>query len=172
VWDLGGNVGVFSRIASDKGIPTISFDIDTAAIERNYLECVTKGETNILPLLTDLNNPSPGIGWANEERTSLLARGPADTVLALALVHHLAISNNVPLTKIADFLGNICNSLIIEFVPKGDSQVKRLLATREDIFPDYTQLEFERVFGSYFATISSLRLRESERTIYLMRRIA
>ena len=172
VWDLGGNVGVFSRIASDKGIPTISFDIDTAAIERNYLECVTKGETNILPLLTDLNNPSPGIGWANEERTSLLARGPADTVLALALVHHLAISNNVPLTKIADFLSNICNSLIIEFVPKSDSQVKRLLATREDIFPDYTQLEFERVFGLYFATISSLRLRESERTIYLMRRIA
>jgi ribosomal protein L11 methylase PrmA len=170
VWDLGGNVGIFSRIASDKGIPTISFDIDPAAIERNYLECVAKGETNILPLLVDLTNPSPGIGWVGNERMSLLERGPADTVLALALVHHLAISNNVPLGKIADFLSRICNSIIIEFVPKSDSQVQRLLATREDIFPDYTQSAFERVFGRYFAVLNSVRIKDSERILYLMQR--
>ncbi|GAI82895.1 unnamed protein product, partial [marine sediment metagenome] len=96
VWDLGANVGIFSRIASDKGIQTISFDIDPAAVEKNYLECVERNETNILPLLLDLTNPSPGIGWENQERTSLLERGSADTVLALALIHHLAISNNLP----------------------------------------------------------------------------
>lgn len=170
VWDLGANIGMFSRIASDKGIQTISFDIDHAAVERNYLECVAKGETNILPLLVDLTNPSPGIGWENRERMSLVERGPADTVLALALVHHLAISNNVPLAKIACFFNNICNSLIIEFVPKTDSQVQRLLATREDIFPDYTQPAFETEFSRYFAIQSSVRIRDSERTLYLMQK--
>jgi ribosomal protein L11 methylase PrmA len=168
VWDLGGNVGIFSRIASDKGIPTISFDIDPAAIERSYLECVSKGETNILPLLEDLTNPSSGIGWAGTERMSLMQRGPADTVLALALVHHLAISNNVPFNKLADFFSKICRSLIIEFVPKNDSHVKSLLVTREDIFPDYTQAAFERAFGPYFAVLNSLRIKDSERVLYLM----
>jgi len=171
VWDLGGNVGMFSRIASDKGIPTTCFDIDPAAIERNYLECVAKGETDILPLLIDLTNPSPAIGWASEERTSLLERGPADMVLALALIHHLAISNNVPLTKIADFLSSICNSLIIEFVPKSDSQVQRLLSTREDIFFEYTQQAFEKEFERHFTVLRSQGIKESARTLYLMQRI-
>jgi len=170
VWDLGANVGMFSRIASDKGIDTISFDIDPAAIERNYLDCIKRGETSILPLLLDLTNPSPNVGWQNQERMSILERGPADTVLALALVHHLAISNNVPLAKIAEFLSNICNSLIIEFVPKTDSQVQRLLSTREDIFTDYTQPAFELEFGKYFTMHSSARIRDSERTLYLMQR--
>lgn len=170
VWDLGANVGMFSRIASDKGIDTISFDIDPAAIERNYLDCIKRGETSILPLLLDLTNPSPNIGWQNQERMSILERGPADTVLALALVHHLALSNNVPLAKIAEFLSNICNSLIIEFVPKTDSQVQRLLSTREDIFPNYTQPAFELEFGKYFTIHSSARIRDSERTLYLMQR--
>lgn len=170
VWDLGGNVGTFSRIASERGIPTISFDIDPAAVERNYLDSVARGDANILPLLIDLTNPSSGIGWENAERLSLLERGPVDTVLALALVHHLAISNNVPLSKIANFLSGICHSLIIEFVPKSDSQVQRLLATREDIFPDYTQEDFEKECEMCFAIVRCQRIRESERTLYLMQR--
>jgi len=170
VWDLGANVGIFSRIASDKGIQTISFDIDPAAVEKNYLECVRKGETNILPLLLDLTNPSPSIGWENKERMSLFERGPADTGLTLALIHHLAISNNLLLNKIADFFNRICKSLIIEFVPKSDSQVQRLLTTREDIFPDYTQRVFESEFRKYFTIQSSGEIRDSKRTLYLMRR--
>jgi hypothetical protein len=170
VWDLGANVGMFSRIASDKGIQTISFDIDPAAVERNYLECVRKDETNILPLLLDLSNPSPNIGWENEERMSLFERGPADTVFALALIHHLAISNNLPLDRIATLLSKICDSLIIEFVPKNDSQVQRLLSTREDIFPDYTQQVFEAEFCKYFTVEGSVRIRDSERTLYLMQK--
>lgn len=170
VWDLGGNVGMFSRIASDKGILTISFDIDPAAIEINYRECATKGDEHILPLLVDLTNPTPGIGWEGEERTSFLDRGPADAVLALALVHHLAISNNVPLGRIADFFGRLCNSLIIEFVPKNDSQVQRLLSTREDIFAEYTQKAFEKEFERHFTILRCLKIDESERTLYLMQR--
>ncbi len=98
------------------------------------LECVSEGEMNILALLEDLTNPSSGIGWEGTERMSLLQRGPADTVLALALVHHLAISNNVPTSKIADLLSGICSSLIIEFVTKSKSQVKGFWQ-RGKIFP-------------------------------------
>jgi hypothetical protein len=120
-------------------------------------------------LLLDLTNPSPSIGWENQERMSLAERGPADVVMALALIHHLAISNNVPLGRIASFLSRICNWLIIEFVPKCDSQVQRLLATRDDIFTDYTQAAFEREFGEYFVMEDSVIIKGSERVLYLMR---
>jgi len=170
VWDLGANIGVFSRIASDKGIQTVSFDVDPVAVEKNYLESVRRKETNILPLVIDLNNPSAGRGWENEERMSLIERGPTDTVFALALVHHLAISNNVPFSRIASFFSRICKWLIIEFVPKSDSQVKRLLSTREDIFTDYTQAAFESEFREYFTIQEFKRIKDSERTLYLMKR--
>ena len=172
VWDLGANVGVFSRISSDKGIDVLSFDVDPSAVEKIYLECVARGESNMLPLLLDLTNPSPGIGWKNEERMSLLERSSADVVLALALVHHLAISNNVPLGKLAEFFSTMCGWLVIEFVPKSDSQVQRLLSTREDVFPDYVQPVFEREFGRYFSIEDSVRIGGSERTMYLMKRRA
>lgn len=168
IWDLGANMGMFSRVASDKGIQTISFDVDSAAVEKNYLKCVRDSETNILPLLLDLTNPSPNIGWENQERISLFERSPQDTVLALALIHHLAISNNLPINKIADFFNKICNSLIIEFVPKNDTQVQRLLSTRKDIFPDYTQQVFKYEFEKHFKIQSSVKIKDSERTVYLM----
>lgn len=159
VWDLGANTGVFSRLASTRGIHTVSFDLDHAAVEKNYRECVTKDETNLLPLVMDLANPSSGLGWANEERLSLCERGGADALLALALVHHLAISNNLPLAKIAEFLSRLARYLIIEFVPKSDSQVKRLLRTREDIFGNYNQDSFEMVFSKFFAIKRRARIR-------------
>jgi len=169
VWDLGANVGTFSRLAADRGIATVSFDVDPAAVEKNYLDCVARGETGILPLVLDLTNPSPGIGWQNRERMSLEERGPADAVLALALVHHLAISNNVPLPGIAGFLSQICGWLIIEFAPKNDSQVQRLLATREDVFPDYDEQAFERDFDRCFTAEDSSAIVGSQRKMYIMR---
>jgi len=171
VWDVGANTGVFSRIASDRGHATIASDIDPVAVEADYLAARNR-EQHILPLLIDLTNPSPGIGWNNRERTAFLDRGPVDVVFALALVHHLAISNNVPLGNIAELFHRMCSWLVIEFVPKSDSQVTRLLATREDIFPDYRQEVFEEQFKCYFEIRSSARVECSERTIYLMRRRA
>jgi len=168
VWDLGANTGSFSRIAGNKGIPTIAFDIDPAAVEKNYLECVKNSETNILPLLLDLTNPSPGIGWANEERLSFISRGPIDMVLALALIHHLAISNNLPFRYIADFLHRMCRYLIIEFVEKEDSQVQKLLHTREDIFDNYTKKYFENSFQDYFLIRKYKEITNTKRTLYLM----
>ncbi len=170
VWDLGGNVGLFSRIPAKQKINTISFDVDSAAVERNYLECKKEGGGNLLPLILDLSNPSPDMGWALKERESVIARGPADMAFALALIHHLAIANNVPLNKIADFFPRICSSLIIEFVPKEDSQVRRLLSTREDIFPGYDRPSFENEFKKYFTIEKSRDIRGSSRTLYLMRK--
>lgn len=169
VWDLGANEGTFSRIASRRGIATVAFDIDPVAVEKNYRQCRAERERNLLPLLCDLTNPVPGIGWQNRERLAFLDRGPADTVLALALVHHLAISNNLPFDKIASFFADCCASLIIEFIPKNDSQVRKLLATREDVFLDYDQRTFERVFARWFAIDDAVSIRGSERTMYLMR---
>lgn len=170
VWDLGANNGVFSRIASDRGIKTVAFDIDPVAVEKSYLYSVKNQEESILPLVLDLTNPSPSIGWDNEERMSIKQRKLPDMVFALALIHHLAISNNVPLSKIAAYFNDICSSLIIEFVPKNDSQVKKLLASREDIFGNYNQEAFENEFAKYFKILSSERIKSSERTLYLMSR--
>lgn len=170
LWDLGANTGIFSRIASNKGIKTISFDIDPAAVEINYLNCVKNKETHILPLILDLSNPTPSLGWANEERMSLNDRSENNTVLALALIHHLIISNNVPIQKIAEFFKEVCRYLIIEFVPKTDSQVERLLVTREDIFSDYNSQTFEEKFRLYFLILKSQKIVGTERILYLMRK--
>lgn len=169
VWDLGANTGLFSRIASGRGIPTVAFDVDPLAVERNYLEMKTKKESCLLPLVMDLTNPSPGSGWDNRERMSLEERGPADAILALALLHHLAISNNVPFERIAGFFRRIGRYLVIEFVPKDDSQVGRLLVTREDIFGDYTQARFEEAFGRAFEILRAVPIRDSGRVLYLMK---
>jgi hypothetical protein len=169
VWDLGGNIGLFSRIASDRGIDTLCFDIDPDAVERNYQRVSATGEEHLLPLLLDLTNPTSRRGWHGNERSSLLDRGPADTAMALALIHHLAISNNVPLDRLAQFFSETCRYLIIEFVPKSDSQVERLLATREDIFPNYRQDCFEAAFEEEFDILRSTPIRGSERTLYLMK---
>lgn len=169
-WDLGANNGFFSRVASEQGIPTVAFDIDPTAVEMNWREVKEKEEQDILPLLMDLTNPSPDLGWDHAERSSFLGRGPADIVFALALIHHLSISNNVPLPLLASFFAKAGRWLIIEFVPKNDSQVKRLLATREDVFPDYTKEGLVAAFGKVFDIIAAEDIAGSERTLYLMQR--
>lgn len=170
VWDLGANNGVFSRIAAAGQIPTVSFDFDPMAVEQNYLACKEAQVTNLLPLVMDLANPSPAIGWNNTERQSLLDRGPADLAMALALVHHLAIANNVPLPALAQFFASLCNWLIIEFVPKEDSQVQRMLSTRDDIFASYTAEGFESEFARLFEIVEKQAVGDSSRTLYLLKK--
>jgi hypothetical protein len=171
VWDLGANKGVFSRVAAENGAFVVSSDIDPTAVEKNYRQMKAEKAENLLPLLLDLTNPSPSIGWASEERDCFAGRGPADMVLALALIHHLSISNNVPLFQAADFFARLGKWLVIEFVPKADSQVQKLLVSREDIFPEYTREGFEAAFQQRFRITEAINVRESERTLYLMERL-
>ncbi len=170
VWDIGANTGVYSRLAAEAGHGVISFDVDPACVEQNYRIVREKKEPGVLPLLLDLVNPPPGSGWAHEERESLADRADADVVLALALVHHIAISNNVPLRMIAEYFARLAPKLIIEFVPKSDPKAATLLATRDDVFPSYTQDGFEEAFGAVFDIEESRAIRESQRVLYRMTR--
>jgi ribosomal protein L11 methylase PrmA len=170
VWDLGANDGRFSRLASRRGALTAAWDIDPLCVERNYLAARREGDRRLVPLVLDLTNPSSSLGWAQEERMSLTQRGPVDVVMALGLLHHLAIGNNVPLSRIAAYFARLGHRLIVEFVPKEDSHVRRLLAAREDIFPNYHREGFERAFGKHFALVSSQPIAGSWRWIYHLER--
>jgi hypothetical protein len=167
VWDLGANDGTFSNIAADLGMYTVAFDVDAKAVEQNYAH-KDKRDNLILPLVQDLTNPSPSLGWAHAERHSLEERGPADVVMALALIHHLAITNHSPFSQIAGFFARISNHLIIEFVPKGDSKVELLLsAFSRNKFDGYTQENFEASFSKHFTLIDKKSVKGSKRIIYL-----
>lgn len=169
VLDLGANTGVFSREAASSGATVIAFDIDPVAVEKNYLRVKMDKERGILPLVLDLTNPSPSLGWDNRERDSFAVRGHAEMLLALALIHHLAISNNVPLSRLSEFFAlHTSKRLVIEFVPKTDPQVQKLLATRRDIFVDYTREGFEKAFTERFKILRAEPLAESGRILYLM----
>lgn len=169
VWDLGANTGSFSRLASSNAVATIAFDIDPAAVEKNYLTIKSEKLEHMVPLVLDLTNPSGGIGWGNQERMSLQERGPVDMLMALALIHHLAISNNLPFEKIADYFSQLGRYLIIEFVPKEDSQVQRLLASRKDIFANYHEEGFEAAFSQFYEVLRTESLNDSERKLYLLK---
>ena len=170
VWDLGANNGVFSRLASEEGAFTVSFDIDPAAVEQNYRQVKKEKEINLLPLVLDLTNPSPAIGWQNQERDSLIERAPVEMVFALALIHHMTISNNVPFNMLANFFQSLGKWLIIEFIPKSDSQVQKLLQSRVDIFDQYNRKDFESIFQEHYKIRKKEQIQESERYLYLMER--
>jgi ribosomal protein L11 methylase PrmA len=168
VLDLGANNGEFSKICAQNGAYTIACDIDPLAVNACYLD--NQSNSRLLPLIIDLTNPSPALGWANLERSAFSDRFQVDLVLALALIHHLAISNNLPFEMIAGYFSKLGKYLLIEFVPKADSKVKILLQNRQDIFSDYSQKSFESAFSRFYKIIDRHQVKESKRIIYLMKR--
>ena len=170
VWDLGANTGRFSRIAAESGAFVAAIEMDPSAVELNWREVESNGDTAVLPLWVDLSNPTPSQGWAHSERPSLAERGPADVAMALAVVHHIAIGNNVPLPDIAEWFAGLAERLIIEWIPKEDPMVVRLLASREDVFADYSQDGFEAAIAPHFTVERRESLRGSVRTLYLLHR--
>ncbi len=168
LWDAGANDGYFSRLGSKQKIATIATDFDHIAIEHAYLRSKDEKDSSLQPLVIDLTNPSPSIGWQNKERPSFLKRSSFDLTLCLALVHHLAIANNLPLSYIAELFHDHTKHMIIEFVSKDDSNTARLLANREDIFVNYTQESFEKEFSHFFNIIAKNPVKDSKRTLYLM----
>ena len=167
--DLGANNGEFSRVAMKRGVEIVSLDIDPMAVEENYSKAKKNKEKSLLPLIQDFTNPSPAIGFSNDERMSFNERFKCDVVMALALIHHLSISNNLPFANIAKFLVSLAPNLIIEFVPKSDSKVQTLLSSREDIFVNYDVDNFEKDFGEYYDILKSVKINGSDRIMYLMR---
>jgi hypothetical protein len=169
-WDLGANTGGYSAIAADAGYRVVAWDQDAASVETHWRRVRGDANSAILPLVLDLANPSPAIGWGLEERASFLERGEPDVMLALALVHHLAIGNNVPLPSVASLFARIASRAIVEFVPKDDPMTRRLLAARRDIFEHYTIDGFRGAFGGPFRIGREAPITDSSRTLFLLER--
>lgn len=171
VCDLGANDGFFSLLAQQQGAYVISSDYDPLCVNNNYRRLKAIASTSILPLMIDITNTSANLGWNHTERESFEERMQPDCIFALALIHHLAISNNIPLEFLANYFSKLSPYVIIEFVPKTDKKVQTLLATRKDIFPHYTQEIFESVFEKTFHILQKTTIEDSERTLYLMKRL-
>lgn len=169
VWDLGANDGTFSRLAAEHGAVTVAWDIDPSAVEQCYRHSVRAGQKQLYPALLDLTNPSPALGWNLTERQSLFERRRPDLAMALALLHHLAIGNNVPLDRCADFFKRVTDTLIIEWVPKTDSKVAALLRNRRDIFSDYDEAGFTRAFTRHYRVQERHRVKNSDRVLYFLK---
>jgi len=139
VWDIGCNTGDFSKIALDSGAEyAIGFDFDQGALDKAFSRACDQN-LNLLPLFLDAANPAPNQGWDGRERISLMDRAPADAIFALAVVHHLAITRNIPLPRVIDWIVDMAPAGIIEFVPKTDPMVQELLRLRDDIFENYSE---------------------------------
>jgi hypothetical protein len=168
VWDLGANTGRFARLASSTGIDTLAFDLDPYCVDIAYTQARTADDRHLIPLVMDLTDPSPSLGWGNAERATLEERGPADLVLALALIHHLAIGANVPFPMIAERFAALARAAIVEFVPKDDPKVRHLLRSREDVFDGYTLDGFEAAVASSWRVVRREALPGSDRLLYLL----
>ncbi|MFP5308103.1 MAG: SAM-dependent methyltransferase [Actinomycetes bacterium] len=173
VWDLGANTGRFALLAAERGAHVVAADIDHGAVERGW-RARTGADWpdvpgDVHPLLLDLGNPSPALGWALTERPSIVDRGPADAVLALALVHHLAIAGEVPLPRVVDLLASLGRDVLVEWVPKDDPKVRVLLATREDRFDGYTTEDFLAACASRGEVVSTTPVAGTDRLLVHLR---
>lgn len=169
--DLGCNTGDYSQIALSCGAKyVVGLDSDHGAIERAFLRSV-ENSLNFLPLYQDLGNPTPGLGWNSRERQSMSSRlAQADGVLALALVHHLAIGRNIPLDEVVSAIVAMAPRGVIEFVPKNDPTVQIMLALREDIFTTYNRETFIGALERRAAVIAHETVSESGRELFCFQR--
>lgn len=165
--DLGANTGVFSFIAAEHFKLVLACDAD-----ENVLRAIrSRKKANVLTLRVDLSNPLPAYGWNSRERKAFIERVRHNNLcMALALVHHLCIANNVPLIQLADFFAGLSSHLLIEFVPMEDEQVRKLLVSRKANFPDYTLEQFEKAFTAYYTIADKKPLPGSGRVLYYMTR--
>jgi SAM-dependent methyltransferase len=167
VWDLGCNTGRHSRIAAEGARHVVAIDADQGPVELLYRELRDAGDERILPLTMNIADPSPGLGWRGHERKPLLARGRPDLVLALALVHHVAIGGNVPVREFVDWLASPGAAVVIEFPTRADRMVQKLLGRkRAGLHPDYERESFERCLHEAFEVRRSERLGSATRILY------
>jgi ribosomal protein L11 methylase PrmA len=162
VWDLGANAGRHSRIAAETAATVVAMDADPGTVELLYRRLRTEGNRTVLPLTVDLADLSPGIGWRNRERRPLTARGRPDLVLALAVVHHLAITANVPLAEIVHWFADLGAVLVVEFPTRDDPMVQRLLRNkRPGLHSDYRREVFEWTLKETFDVLRVTPLEDS-----------
>lgn len=164
--DFGCNTGHFSKLLSSVVQSVIAFDEDTRSADELYVYCRQNKRNNIFSFTAGISQPTPALGWGNRERESLPGRLKGDIGIALALVHHLAITNHINFDMMADFFAGCCTELIIEFVPKQDDKVQLLLASREDIFDWYNENNFIACFSSRFSLVKQHRFANNRLLIH------
>jgi ribosomal protein L11 methylase PrmA len=158
LYDLGCNTGDYSAAALEAGAEyVVGFDFDHGALEQ-AVKRSSDGNLPYLPLWLDATNPSPSQGWNEHERRGFANRARGDAVIALAFIHHLAIARNIPLDSVIEWIMNVAPVGIIEFPPKSDPMVQRLLSRREDIFPNYTEEQFIAEVGKRGRIVESEQL--------------
>jgi SAM-dependent methyltransferase len=167
VLDLGANDGAYARLAAGHADQVVAVESDHAVTDALYRRLRDEGERRILPLVMDLADPSPGGGWRGVERAPFTGRAGADAVLALALVHHLAVGRNLPLPEVLDWLGGLGRLLVVEFVEPADPMANRLLANKPaGMFGDYRLEVFERLFEQRFTVRRREALPSGTRTLF------
>ena len=162
--DLGANSGVFSEIAARCARHVVAADIDPCAAEFLY-RLNREKLPNLVPVLQDLNNPSPALGVFNTERASFFDRFRGDLALGLALIHHLRITGNWRLEQIAELFARLAPKALVEFVPREDQQVKQLLRGREEYCQDWTLDEMCRAFARKYKNCERIPIPGSCRTL-------
>lgn len=172
LWDFGCNTGDFSEVALSAGAgAVIGFDFDQGALDAAF-ERSRDRNLDFLPLFQDATNPSPDQGWKQRERDGLAGRRNADALLALALVHHLAIGKNVPLPDVVDWLVGMAPQGVIEFVPKDDPMIQRMLMLRDDIFDGYSYELFRDHLKTHARIVREQRVSQSDRRVVWYERLA
>ncbi len=167
VWDLGCNTGVFSEVAAEQAGYVVAMDADHSSVDLFYRRLEDGGGSpKILPLVNNLADPSPALGWRHLERKNLVERGKPDFILCLALIHHLVIAANIPLQELIAWLASLAGALAIEFVSKEDPMVKKLLANKEDQYDDYRLELFEEWLARSFVVRRKLALASGTRFLY------
>jgi len=166
LFDIGCNTGDYSVLALESGAGyVVGFDFDTGALDHAFRRA-QRDNLNFLSLHMDAANPSPSQGWMQHERRGFGERVQGDAIIALAVVHHLAISKNLPLDQVVDWIISMAPQGVIEFVPKSDPMVQRLLSLREDIFADYDEESFRSIVGTRARIIKSSDVSSGGRTLY------
>ena len=156
---------LFRGSAGGWGKAAVGFDFDQKALELAYDRACTEG-LNLLPLFQDAANPSPDQGWNQNERRGIDGRGRADGLLALAFEHHLVIGRNVPLDQTIGWLTGLAPQGVIEFVPKDDPTVQRMLALREDIFDGYSVEAFSAALLQHARIVREVSIADSGRRLF------
>jgi hypothetical protein len=141
-------------------------DLDHFAVERLYREIREEKDSNILTLVQNIADPSPNWGWRNRERRDLGSRARPDLILCLALIHHVVISANVPLDEFIDWLAELSDGLVIEYVSRSDDKVKALLRNKEDKYSDYHRVRLEAALARHYCIHQQLALGSGNRYLY------
>ena len=167
-WDLGANTGTFARIAAEHSGMVVAVDGDQDAVDLLYREVRQGGPRNVIPLVMDLANLSPGQGWAGRERPAFDARRSPDLVLALALIHHMRVAANIPLPLFIGWLRSLDATCILEFVERDDEMFQTLLENKQEEYADYTAEHFESEVRRHFFVRDRLKLKGGLRELFLL----